>query len=300
MELRLPSPAFFWPINSTIVRSTKQLIGLTATRLRLRLLRSLSRQHAETVATRLFLTPPRHHFPDEELAALEEAKLISIPLMSGRMTAWRWGDEQAPHIVLVHGWGGRGTQLHHFVRPLLERGFAVVAFDAPGHGMSAGTESSMLHFLGALEVLLGKIGPVHALIGHSMGGAVVASALSRGVQVQRAVLLAAPASLIDASRRFADVLRLPESFRAALQQQIQNHFGAPWNIFEAEHGATTHPLLVIHDDTDREVPVTDAGRYLAAWPQARLLATSGLGHRRLLRDKDVLARAVAFVAESGL
>lgn len=299
MEMGLRSPAILKPKNRTTVLSSRQLIGLTAVRLRLRLLRAVSRHRAEAEAARLFLTPPRHHIPAEEQLALKDAHMFSIPLMSGHMAVWRWGNEHAPQVVLVHGWGGRGTQLHHFVRPLLDRGFAVVTFDAPGHGMSTGKESSMLHFLGALETLLGKIGPVHALIGHSMGGAAIASALGRGIQAQRAVLLAAPASLIDASHRFARILQLPESLRTGVQNRIQKHFGTPWDVFEAEHGATSHPLLVIHDTDDREVPATDAQRYLDAWPQARSLRTTGLGHRRLLRDADVVAKTVAFITESG-
>ena len=36
-------------------------------------------------------------------------------------------------------------------------------------------------------------------------------------------------------------------------------------------------------------------RVTAAWPNAQLVETEGLGHRRVLRDADVIARAVAFV-----
>lgn len=299
MELSLSPRAFFWPINSTIVRSLRRGAGLLALRWRLRLLHALDRERAVRATARLFLTPPRHRFSEAELTALEEASSLTLPLMSGRMTAWRWGHPQAPQVVLVHGWGGRGAQLHGFVRPLLQRGFAVVTFDAPGHGMSAGKQSSMLHFLGALDVLLAAIGPVHALIGHSMGGAVVASALARGVGAKRAVLLAAPASLEDASRRFARFLHLPESLRAGVQQRIQTHFGAPWQRFEAEYGAAAIPLLLIHDQADQEVPASDAQRYLAAWPGASLHLSQGLGHRRLLRDDEVIAKAVAFVSGEG-
>jgi hypothetical protein len=33
------------------------------------------------------------------------------------------------------------------------------------------------------------------------------------------------------------------------------------------------------------------------WPGARLVSTEGLGHRRILRDAEVIAAAVAFVTE---
>jgi hypothetical protein len=41
--------------------------------------------------------------------------------------------------------------------------------------------------------------------------------------------------------------------------------------------------------------VTDGAAIAAAWPGARLHVTSGLGHRRLLRDPNVIAEVVEFV-----
>jgi pimeloyl-ACP methyl ester carboxylesterase len=55
------------------------------------------------------------------------------------------------------------------------------------------------------------------------------------------------------------------------------------------------PLLVMHDEQDRAVPV-ECGAILAeAWPGAELTKTQGLGHNRILRDPKAIADAVAFV-----
>ena len=56
-------------------------------------------------------------------------------------------------------------------------------------------------------------------------------------------------------------------------------------------------LLVFHDHDDREVPFAHGDRLAATWPDAELRTTEGLGHRRILRDPDVLAEAVAFVRQ---
>jgi hypothetical protein len=56
------------------------------------------------------------------------------------------------------------------------------------------------------------------------------------------------------------------------------------------------PTLVVHDHGDREVGFRDGHETARAWPGARLLATEGLGHRRLLRDPAVVEEVVAFVA----
>jgi hypothetical protein len=61
------------------------------------------------------------------------------------------------------------------------------------------------------------------------------------------------------------------------------------------------PLLVIHDRLDRETSHSDSVQLVANWPApARLLSTDGLGHRRILLDKNVVNAAVDFVAVAPL
>jgi hypothetical protein len=55
------------------------------------------------------------------------------------------------------------------------------------------------------------------------------------------------------------------------------------------------PLLVIHDRDDAEVPWQDGAMIAQAWPRATLSTTSGLGHRRIVRDAEVIREAVGFL-----
>ena len=295
MELNL-TPAFFWPINSTIVRSFKFKLGLAGQRARYRLLWRIAPGKAIESGARQLLTPPSHRFPDAELRLMEEASLLPVPMRTGRLVGWRWGRARDPVVVLVHGWGGRGTQLKAFIAPLLARGLSVVTYDAPGHGMTGGTESSLPHFLRALEAVLDHLGPVHALIGHSMGGAAAAMIMSRRAgSVGRGVLIAPPASLAESTHRIADALGWTPALAAAVQRRIEYRFGLAWSEFEAERSGGRQELLVIHDAKDREVPIADGLRHVRAWPRARLLQTTGLGHRRLLADPTVIAATVDFL-----
>jgi pimeloyl-ACP methyl ester carboxylesterase len=296
MELKL-KPAFFWPNSSTIVRSFKFSAGLAWSRLKYRMLWRLAPQRAIERGARQLLTPPAHRFPDAELRLMEEASLLPVPMVPGRLVGWRWGRRGDPLVVLVHGWGGRGTQLQPFIAPLLARGLSVVAYDAPGHGMTGGPESSLPHFLNALESVLDHLGPVHALVGHSMGGAAAAMIMARRPdKVGRGVLIAAPASLTDATYQVAAALAWPPALTAAVRRRIEYRFGVSWDQFEAERNAGSQDLLVIHDRADREVAFACAMRHIRAWPRARLLETEGLGHRRLLTDPTVLAATADFLA----
>lgn len=296
MELKL-HPAFFWPTNSTIVRSAKFSLALLRERGLYRLLWRFAPQRAIDRAVARLLTPPPHHFPDDELRLMEDASLVTVPMVPERLIGWHWGRKQDPRVILVHGWGGRGTQLKRFIAPLLERGFSVIAFDAPGHGMTGGPDSSLPHFLRGLEAVLDHLGPVHALIGHSLGGAVASMIMARRPQaIARGVLVAAPASLTESTWRVAAALNWPSALRAAVQRRIEYRFGVAWSEFEVGHRVGNQALLVIHDRHDHEVPFTEALRYAGTWPNARVLETEGLGHRRLLTDTKVIGAVSEFIA----
>jgi pimeloyl-ACP methyl ester carboxylesterase len=53
---------------------------------------------------------------------------------------------------------------------------------------------------------------------------------------------------------------------------------------------------VIHDQDDRDVPIEEGIAVAQAWPGAQFVRTTGLGHRHILRDLEVIARVSAFIA----
>ncbi len=85
-----------------------------------------------------------------------------------------------------------------------------------------------------------------------------------------------------------------------MHRRIEERVGRPWSAFDVTTlGAALAPatsLLVIHDRGDAEVPWQHGMVITRAWRGAGMLMTDGLGHRRILRDPDVVAAAVAFVA----
>jgi pimeloyl-ACP methyl ester carboxylesterase len=55
------------------------------------------------------------------------------------------------------------------------------------------------------------------------------------------------------------------------------------------------PTLVVHDRGDRINPFAHGRAFVHAIAGARLVATDGLGHRKLLGDPAVLREVVAFL-----
>ncbi len=274
---------------------------LAAVRLGMRTLGALAPPLAARAAVALFRRPPGHTGWEGESAILEEGSRVSFPVRGAPVSAWTWG--AGPSVLLVHGWGSRGGRLGSFVHPLIEAGFSVVAFDAPGHGATGGRLSSLPEFLFSIEAAHRIYGPFAGIIGHSLGGAAATLAVGRGVRADRVVLVAPAADPAGYTRRFAEIVGIAPGVRERMEARLVREFGLRWAEFDVLAAARrlSVPLLVFHDEADGEVPFRDGAAIASAWPGGSIVSTRGLGHRRIVHDPAVVARAVEFLAarESG-
>ena len=252
-------------------------------------------------ATHLFCTPPRHPHPAIEQEWMARGRHFMVAARHGRVAAWHWGEGSTSgrRVLLVHGWGGRGTQLHAFIQPLLDAGYEVLTFDAPAHGFSGSRYASMLHFARAIQAVIDSVGGVHGVIAHSLGGAATSLALARGwIKPERVVTIAAPTDFDGYSRYFARQMNVTDRVRDAMQKHLEDRLGFTWQELEGGRLAALNltPALVIHDRGDKEVPFSAGERIATHWRGALLLPTEKLGHRRILRDAAVVARSVEFMS----
>jgi pimeloyl-ACP methyl ester carboxylesterase len=282
--------------KSTIVRSMKQSRWLPLVRTGARALSALAPSLAARLAERWFLTPPRPSRPAAEITLLATARARPLFVGTRRIEVWLWGS--GPSVLLVHGWGGRGAQLGAFVEPLVARGFSVLTFDAPGHGAADAGLVTMPEMVAATRAVAAARGPLAGLIAHSVGAAVAARALYEGLDAGAAVFLGPVADMDAPATRFTATLGFSREVGEAMRGRLEARLGRPFSTFDVTEmaPALATPLLVVHDRGDAEVPWQHGRMITRAWPGAALLLTDGLGHRRILRDADVIAAAVAFLA----
>jgi pimeloyl-ACP methyl ester carboxylesterase len=283
-------------MNSTIVRSQKPA-WLPLVRAGARTLSALAPERASQLAERWFLTPPRPRRPGAEVALLERAHARPLFVGGRRLAMWKWG--RGPAVLLAHGWGGRGTQLGAFVEPLVARGFSVVTFDAPGHGVAEPGLVTIPEMTAALRAVADTQRPLAGLIAHSVGAAVAARALYEGLRAASVVLVAPAAELATPAALFARGLGFSLRVSERMRERIEERVGKPFSAFDVTTlgPALGMPLLVAHDWSDGEVPWQDGRLVTRSWAgPAELLMTDGLGHRRILHDPGVVGAAVAFIA----
>ncbi len=215
------------------------------------------------------------------------------------VAVYRWGNA-GPKVLFVHGWSGRGSQVAAFVAPLLEAGCQVLALDLPGHGESRGESTNILECAAVLQTIDDRFGPFQAAITHSFGGMVLAYAIRHGLQVQRAAMISAPSDVEFLINSFAETLSFHPRVTENLWRRLDTRFDAGFN----ERISTVNnvskleiPGLVVHDVQDSSVPLAEGERIAQAWPGARFMQTTGLGHGRILRDKQVVSAVTSFIAD---
>ncbi len=176
-----------------------------------------------------------------------------------------------------------------------------VIVEMPAHGRSAGSVSNLPQFARVIEYVTARLlqegHTLRAVVAHSLAANAGAYAASRGLPTQRLVLLAPPASPREYTRLFTHVFGLSETTRAAMQRRIEVREGILMPQFEpdAVGPRIRAATLVVHDREDRINHFADGQAYRDAIAGARLFATEGLGHRRLLQDDRVLQEIAAFV-----
>ena len=278
-------------------RSPKPPLMLRFVRTLLRWLGHITPNLAARLAYRLWFYPRRHPEPKREARWRADAKHFTIPFQNEQLAAWRWGE--GPVVLLVHGWDGRGNQLGSFAGPLVEAGYSAVAFDLPAHGLSTGKTTNMLNAADAICAVAESVGPIDAVIAHSFGAGALARALAIGLRPAKAVMISPPANLRWMADNFYRILGASIQVQRHIEKLVNEHYGVSiWQDVSADHNlrAITIPGLIAHDIHDQEVPFAQSKLIEQVWSGARLLETSGLGHRRILRDQKVIQEVIDFIA----
>lgn len=222
----------------------------------------------------------------------------SLQVDGRRIALYHWGGPDRPRVLLVHGWSSHALRFLPWVQALCSAGYAVTAFDQPGHGRSEGGQCTLACFVRTLGAVARRLGPFAAVVGHSMGGTATTLALANGDLVAaRAILIAPAMDPAAATLRFVRQVGLVEGMVARIHALLEVQTGVSVGELTAATRAMVLglPALVVHDLADREVPWAEGESCARQWPGARLLSTCGLGHSRVVNDAGTLDAGLRFL-----
>ena len=244
----------------------------------------------------MFMQPIRTAVARKEQAWLEKAERFELESDGERVQGYKWGEGKP--VFLAHGWNGRAVSLSAFIEPLVERGYQVIAIDAPGHGESEGKVCHALRFAGCIAQIQERVGPFYAIVGHSFGTIATTVAQAKGLAVEKAVYLSSLCWIPDRFKEFAAAVGLSEKGIEEMWGIAQQYFGKGeieklnGDVAASSFGAQA---LLVHDVDDKEVPIEQSEAIARVWKNAELWRVKGLGHFRILRSRLVVGRVIQFL-----
>ena len=281
----------------------KQQLALRYIRARLHILTLVSPQKAAKKAFALFCTPRRKK-TTRMPPLFEKAEKLSFRLDDHTIRGHRWQPHPSKDlhkkVLITHGFESNIRNFEHYVKALLEKGYEVLAFDAPAHGQSGGKRITLPLYTEMIRTIFDRFGPVHSFMGHSLGALSLALFLDsiRHDEQVRLVLIAPVVEASAAVDMFFQLLELDGEVRAAFEAHELSLFGLPFSWFSLRRALVNIKarVLYVQDEDDTVTPLKDALTLQdAGYPHVRFLITKGLGHRKIYRDKDVARQVVAFL-----
>jgi hypothetical protein len=251
---------------------------------------------------RFFFRPLSYDVPNREKKLLGAAVKSTIEFGGRKIQCYSWGE--GPIVLLVHGWGGRPTQFRKFIDVLTKKGYQVVGFDGPAHGLSEGRSTTLKEFESVLKKVIEKTGTPEVIIANCFGGGVVLSAAMNGLEVKKLINIASHTMGDETIATFLRALngswKTGNYFKEFIVRQSGKSFDEQTSLHFIRNITSKIDLLLVYDDSDTEVIISNAYELMKLYPAALLLKTEGLGHARILRDKKVIEQCVTFISQNRL
>ncbi|PCJ75445.1 MAG: alpha/beta hydrolase [Rhodobacteraceae bacterium] len=238
---------------------------------------------------------------------------VSVPIRRGK-ALFGWYLEasdasDAPSVVVLHGWGANAEIMLPVAQPLYDAGMNVLLIDARNHGQSPWDgHSAMPKFAkdagAAVDWLYANTQTSKvALLGHSVGAAAVLLEASRRDDIAGVISIASFAHPEWLMQRWLQRLRMPAKLIKLVLRYIEMLIGhkfddiAPMETIKAVSG----PVLLVHGDADKAVPVSDFEAIkanMAGKDQSLLIA--GAHHGSIDKIEEHGHEMVAFLRAAGL
>ncbi|RYG01825.1 MAG: alpha/beta fold hydrolase, partial [Chitinophagaceae bacterium] len=265
----------------------------------LQLLALVSPKKAAKFAFRLFSTPLLR--PAVAIDPIfEKGELLSFQQNGEIVSGFRWNHPAKRKVLIVHGFESNSAKFSEYIKRFVNLDFEVLAFDAPAHGNSGAKRVLLPDYVQMLTTVIGKYGPIENFIAHSFGGLSLMMTLESIINDEdfRLALIAPATETTSAIDRFFNMFGLGSDVRKEFDAIILAKAGHPVSYYSIRRSMTLTKanILWIHDDTDNVTPIADALRVKEdSHPNMEFITTTGLGHRRIYRDENVVNTVVKFI-----
>jgi pimeloyl-ACP methyl ester carboxylesterase len=280
------------------MRFVKTLL-LSYVKTKFRLLSAISKRKAAEEAFLLFTTPQERTLND--LSPLfQKGDSVSLEFEGNITRGFRWNHPSDKKVLILHGYESSVTNFEPYISPLIGRGYEVLAFDAPAHGRSNGTQINALIYKNWILQLIQKYGPVKSFIAHSLGGLALSLALEdiNHDETYKVALIAPATETTTAVNRYFQLLNIGDRIKKEFEEVILQTGGKDIGWYSINRAAQyiKAKVLFIQDRDDTITPFTDVAPIMEKQlPNFHFIITEGLGHRRIYKDDMVVSKIIEFL-----
>lgn len=275
-----------------------QRLAIGYVQTKFKLLSVISKKRTAQKAFVIFGTP---FMKSVRKAPLKNAETVHFYLNNKKMNGYRWNHPQAKKALILHGFGSAAHKFEEYATLLTNKGYEVLAFDAPAHGDSEGDTTNAIEYSAMIKQVMEQFGPIQSFMAHSFGGISLSLALEQIPHDENTkVVFIAPAtettSAIDGAFSMLKLKNI--AVRNEFEKIIFNLTGknvAWFSMRRAMHNIKAS-VLWIHDEDDVITPWTDALKVKEDnHPNIKFVLTKGLGHQKIYHNDAVKTMLVNFM-----
>jgi pimeloyl-ACP methyl ester carboxylesterase len=258
----------------------------------------ISKRKAAEKAFELFCTPFGKSIPEKQP---KNAISIQFFLDKKKVKGYVWNETGTQTLLILHGFGSAAYKFERYVSPAVKKGYRVLAFDAPAHGLSDGKTTHAVEYSQAIQQIVQEFGKVDTFIAHSFGGIAVSLALENMEHTAetKLVLIAPATETTTAINKAFEMLNLTNTdVRSEVDNIIYKMGGQPteWYSINRIVKKLQAQILWLHDEDDDITPLSDALKVKENnHPNINFVITKGLGHRRIYHDATVKKTIIDFI-----
>jgi pimeloyl-ACP methyl ester carboxylesterase len=276
-----------------------QRLALRYIRTKFKLLSAISKKKAAEKAFELFCTPQSRN-KKKIPKVFEEAEKLQFEIEGNTVRGWRFNHPAERKVLILHGYESSVINFDRYIKPLIKKGYEVLAFDAPAHGRSGGKKITAPLYKATIQKINKLYGPVQSYMAHSFGGLAVSLALEEISHTDdyRLVLIAPATETTTAIDSFFHFLQIDQFVRPEFEKIIIKHGGvsSEWYSIKRAMKHIRAKVLWLQDEDDDTTPLSDVLKVKAEnHPNIEFVITKGLGHRRIYRDNKVTKSIIEFL-----
>jgi len=276
-----------------------QQIAIGYYRTKFKILSAVSNRKAAELALDLFSTP-QFRYKQKLPEVFKEAEKLDFSFNGEKVTGYRWNRGGHRRVLIVHGFNSSVAKFDRYIKPLVKKGYEVLAFDAPAHGYSTGSKLNAVMFKEMILHIHKEYGPVKSYMGHSFGGLAISLAVEEIEHDEsfRIVLIAPVTESKTSIDFFFNFMKLNEEVRKEFEEHITRLRNKPPSWYSVSRAVKNikAKILWCHDEDDPLTPWIDAKKVMDEKHfNVEFIVTKGLGHRRIYRENKVSKAIIEFL-----